>query len=274
MKKLQFDQILCEDSNNIDQILSSNSVSLSIVVPPYTYLKNYYSDIAKLKKQDPNEWAKKTETGKHLAFIEKTTKKIAKVTKPGGICCLIVTNDMDPSNDVMIPTGNRIFVQLMNSKDTLSNWEFEGEFIWVKSSKASVEALAHMDSGTMVSYDQTPFSTIYILVRKGKNVETSGILERLVDVPISEEKKTEISDTVWFVPYESLNGFRDHLPKEIILRLIMVFSNENDLVLDPFANYGITAIASKILKRHYFCLDKNSKKIDKAKERIKTVSNA
>ena len=54
----------------------------------------------------------------------------------------------------------------------------------------------------------------------------------------------------------------------------MLFSKEDDLVLDPFANYGITAIASKILKRHYFCIDKNSKKIDKAKERIKTISGA
>ena len=212
MKTFEPDQILCEDSNNVDELLPSNSVSLSIVVPPYIHLKNYYSEVAKLKKQHPDEWDKKTETGKHLDFIEKTIKKIAKVTKPGGICCLIVSNDMDPVNDAVIPTGSRIFVKLMESEDTLADWEFDGEFIWVKATKESSDAADPFKSGgKMISFSETPFSTIYILVRKGKNVEPLGILDRLDNIRISEEKKTEISDTVWFIPFEAKKDFRDHL---------------------------------------------------------------
>ena len=268
MKIFESNKILCTDSTNIDEILPPNSVSLSIIVPPYIHLKNYYSEIQELKKQDVEEWEKKTETGKHLTFIEKSLKKIAKVTKSGGICCLVVSNDLDPVNDVMIPIGNRIFVKIMSSKDVLNDWEIEEEFIWVKTSKESTDSVEPMESGTIISFDKTPFSTIYILRKKGENIEPQGILDRLDSIRISDEKKTEISDSVWFVPFEKIDGFRDHLPKEILLRLIMVFSDEGDLILDPFSNYGITAIASKILKRNYFCIDKNPQKIKEAKTRF------
>ena len=273
MKTFESNQILCTDSTNVDKILPSNSVSLSIIVPPYIHLKNYYSEIRELKKLGTKEWEEKTETGKHIAFIEKSLEKIAKVTKSGGVCCLVVSNDMDPVDDVMIPTGNRIFVKIMSSKDVLNDWEIEGEFIWVKASKESTDSVEPMESGTMISSDKTPFSTIYILRRKGENIEPQGILDRLDSIRISDEKKTEISDSVWFVPFEKIDGFHDHLPKEIILRLIMVFSDEGDLILDPFSNYGITAIASKILKRNYFCIDKNLQKVKEAKNRVEKFND-
>jgi len=268
LKNFEFDRIVCNHSENLDRLLPPKSVSLSIVVPPYVYLKNYYSEIKELKKMNPKEWEEKSETGKHLAFIEKSLKKIANVTKPGGICCIFLSNDMDPEDDVMIPSGSRTFVKILSSEDVLDDWEIEGEFIWVKASKESVESVEPVEEGTLISFDKTPFSTIYILVRKGGD-EPNGILERLDGLRVSEDKKTEISDSVWFVPFESKNGIRDHIPKEIILRLIMVYSNENDLVLDPFSEYGITAIASKILKRHYFCLVDNKEKIPFIKKRLK-----
>jgi site-specific DNA-methyltransferase (adenine-specific) len=268
LESFETNQIICEDSNNIDQIIPQNNVSLSLVVPPYVHLKNYYSDIQELKKQDAEEWEEKTETGKHLAFIEKLLEKIAKVTKSGGYCCLIVSNDLNPESDVMIPIGNRICVKIMDSKDVLKDWDIEGEFIWVKASKESVDTIEPFESGTIISADKTPFSTIYILRRKGEGIESQGILDKLDSIHISEEKKTEISESVWYVPFEKLDGFQDHLPQEILLRLIMVYSDEGDLILDPFSNYGITAIASKIIKRNYFCIDKNPQKIKEAKNRI------
>jgi len=263
----EFDKIVCDHSENIDKLLSTKSVNLSIVVPPYIHLKNYYSEIKQLRKMKTEDWKEKSETGKHLAFIDKTLKKIAKVTKPGGVCCIILSNDMEPDDDIMIPSGSRTFVNILSSEDVLDDWEIEGEFIWVKASKESVESVEPVEEGTMISFDKTPFSTIYILVRKGG--VTDGIFERLDNLRISEEKKTEISNSVWFIPFKSENGIRDHLPKEIILRLIMVYSNENDLVLDPFSEYGITAIASKILKRHYFCLVDSKEKIPLIKKRLK-----
>ncbi|MHA7648066.1 DNA methyltransferase [Nitrosopumilus sp. S4] len=273
MNDFVFNQILCEDSINLDNFLPSNSVNLSIVVPPYIHLKKYYSEIRELKKSDPKVWEEKTQTGKYLKFIEKSLEKIAKVTKSGGICCLIVSNDLDPINDVVIPIGNQIFVKIMDSKDVLKNWDIEGEFIWVKASKESVNDVEPMESITMISADKTPFSTIYILRRKGENTESIGILDRLDSIKISDKKKMEISDSIWYAPFEKFDKFRDQIPKEIALRLIMVFSNEGDLVLDPFARYGITAISSKILNRNYYCFDKNPQKVKETKARIKKFTN-
>lgn len=272
MKNYEYDKIVCDQIEDIDKLLPPKSVSLTVIVPPYVHLKNYYSEIQELRKMSAKEWEEKSETGKHLAFIESSIKQISQVTKPGGVCCIILTNDMDPENDVMLPTGSRTFVKIMDSKDILNDWDIEGEFFWVKASKESVEAIEPVKEGIMISFDKTPFSAIYILVRKGSNVEPNGILERLYNLPISEEKKTEISDSFWFIPFENIDKFRDHLPKEIILRLIMVYSNENDLVLDPFANYGITAIASKILNRRYLCSVDDKEKITLVEKRLEKYS--
>jgi len=73
---------------------------------------------------------------------------------------------------------------------------------------------------------------------------------------------------VWYIPQKSEEGFKDHLPKELILRLLMIFSKENDLVLDPFCGQGITALASNILKRHFICIDKNNERVLIAIKRI------
>ena len=58
-------------------------------------------------------------------------------------------------------------------------------------------------------------------------------------------------------------------PLALIERLITIFSNENDLVLDCFCGSGTAAVACKNLNRNYICIDSNQVYIDIANERIK-----
>jgi len=53
--------------------------------------------------------------------------------------------------------------------------------------------------------------------------------------------------------------------------LILVSSNENDLVLDPFVGSGTTAVAAKSLKRNFIGVDISRKYCDIAEERIKNI---
>ena len=75
MQNFKSDQILCEDSQNIDKILPIDSVSLSIVVPPYRDLRNYYSERRELKKKNPKEWTKKIRIWKTHCFYGKISEK-------------------------------------------------------------------------------------------------------------------------------------------------------------------------------------------------------
>ena len=80
-----------------------------------------------------------------------------------------------------------------------------------------------------------------------------------------------MSDSVWYIQHSSEKGYKDHMPKELAIRLVLLFSRENNLVLDPFARHGITSIVAKTLQRHFLCIEKNMLKVEKARKRLKSV---
>jgi len=247
MDKKIFDQIISDDYNSLESHLLPNSVNLSLIIPPNLEQKN--SDV-------------------YHDFLKNILKKIANVTIPAGICCLFVSDEIDPKTDVMSTKTTKSLLQILGSKDEAFEWIDYDKILWVKSPKQSTDSVSHTENGVMISFDQTPFSTIHVLVKKGSNIEPTSILDRLWDLQISESKKTEMSDSIWFIQPRSEEGYKDHLPKELLIRLIMLFSKENDLVFDPFSRNGITALASKILKRRYLCLVDNEKKITLIKKRL------
>ena len=54
-------------------------------------------------------------------------------------------------------------------------------------------------------------------------------------------------------------------------RIITIFSNENDLVLDTFAGSGSTLIACKNLNRNFIGVEMNKEYYDIATERLGNV---
>ena len=59
---------------------------------------------------------------------------------------------------------------------------------------------------------------------------------------------------------------------EILERIIRAYSNENDLILDPFMGSGSTAIACKLSNRDYIGCELDKVYIRKARERIKSYN--
>ena len=55
---------------------------------------------------------------------------------------------------------------------------------------------------------------------------------------------------------------------DVVLHLVKVLSNENDIVLDPFMGSGTTGVACKKLKREFVGIEKESKYIKIAIDRI------
>ena len=176
---------------------------------------------------------------------------------------------MDPESDVVLPIGSMSLAKIMDSEDIMNDWYLERKIIWVHENRESVQAVESAEENVMISLANTPFSTIYVLVRKGYGTDSRMVSERLQDARLSEEERAEISDDMWFVPHEAGEKNKDRLPKEVVLRLIMTYSDEDDLVLDPFADCGVTAIASKLLNRRYICLVGEEKKIQEIGERLK-----
>nr|UVN03805.1 MAG: DNA methylase [Bacteriophage sp.] len=58
---------------------------------------------------------------------------------------------------------------------------------------------------------------------------------------------------------------------DLIKRFIMVSSQENDIILDPFLGSGTTAVAAKDLNRRYIGYEIDSEYFDIAKERLEGI---
>jgi len=57
-------------------------------------------------------------------------------------------------------------------------------------------------------------------------------------------------------------------PLMMIERLVLLSSNEGDVVLDPFSGSGVTAIACERWKRKYICIEKNKEYYDDSVKRL------
>ena len=62
-------------------------------------------------------------------------------------------------------------------------------------------------------------------------------------------------------------------PEKLIERIILVASNENDIILDPFMGSGTTAVVAKKLKRHFIGFEIEETYIEMANKRLNGVSN-
>ena len=248
---MNFDSFILDDARNMDQYLDDNTVDLSIIKPPYYRLGS-----------DPHT---------HIKFIRTILEKITNTTKVGGICCLIISDDMTENGLDM--TETRALLEIQDDPKIGSKWIFSENILWVKNSENVTKSLLPMEDVTAVSFDLTPFSTIWIMVKSendGDYVDLD-ISNRITKLKISEAKKQEMFDSMWFIPQKSETGYKDYIPKELIIRLLMIFSQENDLNLDPFTGNGITAVACKTLSRHFICIDKNKNNISISKTRIKNL---
>jgi len=226
------------------ELIPKNSVSLSLVSPPFSTVDSVLFP-------------------EHFKLI---MKKISEATKPGGVCCLIASNDRNANTDTIVTNVTNFLKVLKN----VPEWRAEEEVVWVKSKKSEAVAVSGFDSIEAVSFDKVPFSQVFVLVKTGSNLEFLNRIERLDKLRLSEKEMEEMGESIWYIQPKSEKGFSDTLPKEIVARLIMIYSDKGDLVLDPFAGDGVTGVVSKNLGRHFLCFVKKQK-LELANERISRV---
>ena len=98
------------------------------------------------------------------------------------------------------------------------------------------------------------------------------------DYPISRQyrKKGKFNrgtlDDVWKIKRERSPDEGSHgaiFPTELVMKILENFSEEGDVIYDPFMGTGTTAVVSKILKRNFIGSEISKKYIELAEERLK-----
>ncbi len=78
---------------------------------------------------------------------------------------------------------------------------------------------------------------------------------------------------VWVLPKCRNKEHPTQKPDKLITELVELFSDENEVVLDPFAGSGTTAVAAISSGRHFLCFENNADYIQLAQRRITDARN-
>ena len=81
---------------------------------------------------------------------------------------------------------------------------------------------------------------------------------------IKNNKVKEFYPDVLLIPRDNIKGYKnkDSFPSKLIEIIIKNFTNENDIVLDPFVGSGKTALIAKLFNRQYIGFEIEEKNIE------------
>lgn len=217
---------------------ADSSISLTITSPPYWNAIDY--DIH--AKHGTDAWHREREYqafgetfDKYLDNIAKVFKEVHRVTVDGGFCAIVVGTILHKRKHYPTP-------MLITERMLGIGWEFHQDIVWNKVTggvKRAGSFIQHPRSG----YYYPNIMTEYILVFRKPGDPIRGTKQAL---DIDDLFTRDISNNVWHIAPIPPNSI-DHpcpYPEELVRRLIVLYSQEGNEILDPFLGSGQTALVA------------------------------
>jgi modification methylase len=267
MPGMELDRIHCADSRAMTAV-DDGSVQLIVTSPPYNVGKDYaqHSDSMELSE--------------YLLFLNQVWTECARVLCRGGRLAVNVANTW---RKPYLPLNAHIARQLIDLGLLM-----RGEIIWDKGPSVGIStawgSFARASNPTLRDVHE------YILVfckESYKLEQTHGQESGIENLEFVEWTKSvwrnpqqQIADsdkTLW--RFDTFNKKRnrqatDHpapFPLDLPLRLILLYTNVGDVVLDPFMGSGTTALAAKMTQRRYIGYEIDPQYSALAEERIQQI---
>ena len=232
----------CKSSEIMDEI-PDNSIHLMITSPPYNVGKEYDDDLT---------------LDEYLALLTRVFGEVYRKLVTGGRACINVANI---GRKPYIPL-HAMIIEIMLDLGFL----MRGEIIWDKSASGGGSCAwgSWMSASNPVLRDYHEYILIFSKdsYSKSKSQVKKDTIER--------DDFIEWTRSVWTFPAVNAKniGHPAPFPVELPHRLINLYSYEGDVVLDPFAGSGTTAIAAIQNNRNYICYDIKQEYVDLSKNRM------
>lgn len=233
-------QFIIGDCLEVMDKLPRKSIDLLIVDPPYNLAKEYHGN--KFNSRSQEEYRKYT-----IKWLDKTLP-LLKDTASIYVCC-----DWKSSlviGDVLYQyfhVRNRITWQREKGRGAKTNWKNGMEDIWF---------------ATMGSEYTFNLEDVKIRKKVVAPYKENGKPKDWEETHSGNYRNTcpsnfwdDISIPYWSMPENT--GHPTQKPEKLLAKLILASSNTGDMILDPFAGSGSTAVTAKKLNRNYVAIEMN-----------------
>ena len=235
------DQTILGDSLQVMELLPKGFADLLIVDPPYNLEKDYHGN--KFKKESHEQYREYT-----ISWLEKALA-LCKPTASIYVCCdwkssLIIGEVLCERLKVQ----NRITWQREKGRGASANWKNGMEDIWFAT------------MGNQYTFNLDAVKIRRKVIAPYRKDGTPKDWEETEDGNFRNTCPSNFWDDI-SIPYWSMPENTAHptqKPEKLIAKLILASSNAGDVVLDPFAGSGTTAVTAKKLGRHFVTIEQNA----------------
>lgn len=248
------DKYHIKDARNLKNLLGDIKVQLTITSPPYADLKNY--EAANQIGFNQDYWQE------YLPDLVNIFQQCYEITAPTGSLWIIL--DTFYQNEILRPLPFDLLRELeKNAEDKeTETWKLRDIIIWDKT-----KTLPWYAKGNL----RNQFEYILFLIKdkdylyKLDEIREAKTLKKWwVQYPERYNPKGKSPSNLWefTIPMQGWGRKFYHFcpfPLELVERIISLSSNEEDIVLDPFAGSGSVLAQAHVMRRKYIGLDINPK---------------
>lgn len=235
-----YDRYIIGDTFQVMKELPPNFVDLLIVDPPYNLAKDYHGNkFNAVGREEYREY-----TIKWVREVLPLLKKTASIY----VCCdwrssLIIGDVLQEYFLVQ----NRITWQREKGRGAKSNWKNGMEDIWFAT--VSRDYTFHLDEVKVRKRVLAPYRV------DGNPKDWEETDEGRFRNTCPSNFWDDISIPYWSMPENTAHPTQK--PEKLLAKLLLASSSKGDVVLDPFAGSGTTAVVAKKLGRKFVAIEQN-----------------
>ncbi|MFM9903167.1 MAG: DNA-methyltransferase [Pyrinomonadaceae bacterium] len=244
-------RIVCGDAFDVLPGLAKGSFDLLFADPPYNLTKAFGKESFKERSSDEYE-----------AWLDSWAKLCVPLLKP--TACVYICGDWRSGSAIervgsrYFKLQNRITWEREKGRGAKRNWKNTAEDIWYFT--MSDDFTFNLDAVKLRRKVLAPYKDNG--APKDWNAETDGNFRDTHPSNIW----TDISVPFWSMPENT-----DHptqKPEKLLAKIILASTNADDMILDPFAGSGTTAVTAKKLGRNFVAIESDERYCLIAQKRI------
>ena len=244
-------KIICGDAFKVLQKLPEKSFDLLFADPPYNLTKNFGENSFKQTSLDEYE-----------IWLESWLQDCASALKE--TASIYICGDWRSASAIQrvgmkfFTLRNRITWEREKGRGAKANWKNSSEDIWFFT--VSERFVFNLESVKIRRKVLAPYTEN----GKPKDWEKSAGGNFRVTHP--SNLWTDLTVPFWSMPENTEHPTQK--PEKLLAKIILASTNENDLILDPFAGSGTTLVAAKKLNRAFCGIERDEKYCLLAQKRL------